>query len=1382
MKKSLFSNKLPFVFFLLFWLIFITTGCKNFFTGNSFLENLEDQVDYANAPEYSISVASTNADWGTITSGAGDHKKKVTDSIALNFNLNDGYKFINWKAVSKTNNSVSMADYVDFNGSKETSATAKLVQGSNDILITPVCAQLFAVTGDFTDDGAATYNRDSTITITFNQNLAESTEEINNVANIKLAVSGLTEVEDYFNSPVISGNKIVISCKADVLIPVAENTTRTVTVTIPADFCYYAEDVKMELGQKYTLSYTIDSSTTEKTSIKFIKDNSDSNAIFTVDGVTATGASAKYSIGQVVNLSYKNSEDFIFGGFSVSAENVVLIGDLDYDESKKIYSTIITVLAGEKEITITPLITKKGTLKISFVGINGSIIPTDPKTLYANDTFDLKFEEKTGYCFTEWQVLDVTDTQNQQVLSNVSEYLNFSPNASEQTVKVLKTDKILIIKTVADERPAIELVYPGNGKENLSRGVAIKIKFTQIMDKSKLTSEYITVKQGFMRQSSEEFLKESELATSILEYKTNTKGDMLTIQLKEDKYFTSNAVIDVHVSKDVCNKEKGITLQDDYSFEFQVGTETDAAAPIIDHVYVKTDKSKVFKVINFGTEDGVNRENLKSVEEINAAYALNNVAGNVLTNIVSNDKLTFYVKAADIAGQNQVGNEAKVSQIGYSISSVIEMNDGVYTYENTSAYNNAEVKDYTSTYGETKTTLDGTEYSTNNSFTINFSDTNIPDGILRVDVYAIDKKGNSSYTEPLWYVNGNGYRSFFVIKDSKKPAISDACWVKTFYTDPTEDSDGKLTPGHIAQNSYLKFKVNETGTGISDITVELKKGDTQQNPFDKGLQLKYSTVDTYASADNLQGSKKTSNDFTCNVSKENLMPTYTSGWYYLPNIITEDASDYTLTVTVTDAAGNKNVKDLSTSFKTDYTAPEWVNTDGPIVQSYGDTTKDEKVYPRKNNAGITSERFKDSPQIKTAEGKYVRWFYENVNGNNIKLEQTLKDSKDISNITYKCWSVNRTLSDGELSAITPQDVFDKGTVLNAAANDDTNKIKKYNNYFNDGTHSIAGFDDAGNTTGVETFVIVKDNIRPLRSTSVKYSAQDLKAEETVYGAEYRDIKYLVSMDIPSGATVTYSDNYKEWWNRRFTDQYLFYDWWEANTHGTEYHLSRKIMIKGTRQQIKDSKLVVKLSGVDKQPTYIHTDSTPLYWVKDEYWPDAWPSRTNSGTAQYYICRVYNRWRSENADDVFQPAFPPGTDLSSLTYTEVNKQPFLAKLSGAFVHYDKSYVRKTTNDVTVNNGTTTRKLNSAVEATKYFSDWVDYVAGSDIEIPINQNPFGYDIADTSKVPNRWGAPICVCFKDNCGNINFFNCARPSWSEFAAFSYRFDYTDYTYPYSW
>lgn len=1387
MNKVNFVRKIPKVLSsLLLSILFVS--CQNFLNGNSFLDKLEDNVDYANAAEYNISVASTNTDWGTITSGAGDHKKKVSDYLSFSFSLNDGYKFLKWKAVNNSNHSVSMEEYVEFTDQTQTSARARLIKGSNDILITPVCAQLFAVIDDFTSDGAAIYNRDSTIVITFNQNLAESTEEINNVENISIGISGLTESAEYFNSPVINDNRIIISCNTEKLIPVAENSTRTVTVTIPSDFCYFYDGHKMELEQKYVLSYVIDFSTTEKSNIKFTNNqDGDSNAVFTVDGVTVTGSTAKYSIGQIINLSYKNSSDYVFVGFASDIPEAVLFSDIEFDEVKKTYVGKVIVLQGGLDFSITPVSTLRDKVTIKFDAENGSVTPAEQKSFYKDENFDLKFVAANGYAFYEWKLFDY---QNNEL--NLSDYLKIDAKKDEQSVKVKTAGTVLTLKGVAVQRPQVKFTIPGNGKEGLVRNATIKILFTQQMDKSTLNKNNIKVTQGLLRSTEQEISMDAQDASNLLDYVINEAGDLLTIRLKSvTTLYQPNAYVTVTISKDV-KDALGISFAGNYEFQFQVSNNIDSLAPVINkleagiNVINSTDVKnyKTFSLINYNTAaSAFSREIKKSQNEIQNFYNSDKVIEkkdnvNVYNFLTNGEKINIYVQAGDIIGSGNNADRSQsqesVSKIGYRITSALVNSSSGNLASSGDTFDYQNYFDYDTNHNELAK-VDG--YA--NGTTLRLDLTNLdgngleaPDGLVRIDIFAIDKNDNSGLEEEFWYVYGNGYQTFYVLKDHYAPTISMAKWEKTYF-----DTEAMNVLNCVKNDSAIKFKVDEEFSGIKELNVELINTESKiyrpesvvicydSSNFNRNSGTKLSDI-SYSSENGLVSFNKT---------KENAsdLRAHYTGNYWLKNII--DGSipdgDYKLKINISDAAGNTN--SISTNITVDRTPPE-LNENGPKVKDkyFNSSNYRDKIYPAIGKRGITGQSFHDKIDLRNADGMEIRWFYTNAYKDTTPIitlddfiqsfEGEVKYSQSHGIIHYQHSS--DTLNDNQLKGINQTSILSRNPKCYY-----TNQSTPIDKYFTVGTHSVLAVDDAGNVSDKAiTFVVVQDNVRPVRTTSEKYRSNDKNVELNDLPGDYlyrkRDLKYLFTLD--TACQVTISNVHDEKWNRSTGNNRNFLDWW-AKTQYTTHFTARKVTLKETSSgQIKNSKIVMKVTGTESNQKFItNKPDSNLTTIPGEYWEDAWPSRTSSGIKQYYISRTYNEWRSYYNEKLntncWQPTFPAGTDLSSITKDSMRTELFLSNIQSEFVCCNESWVSSAITGITYNS---------------YFNgSWVDYNVNEDgdIEIPVWHSPF-----PNSNINYHYGAPISVCFKDGCGNLSYVVITKPTWSEYSTFAYRFDFYGESY----
>lgn len=128
------------------------TGCENFLTGDEAKDNIKREIDYANAPSYTIYVVA-DRDCGQIRKPiTGELKRKVTDTFDLKFEPADDYTFVRWEASSEElPEGENIKDYITFEdqGNPETKAT--FIKALDSIVITAVCPHLpsfdYTITG-----------------------------------------------------------------------------------------------------------------------------------------------------------------------------------------------------------------------------------------------------------------------------------------------------------------------------------------------------------------------------------------------------------------------------------------------------------------------------------------------------------------------------------------------------------------------------------------------------------------------------------------------------------------------------------------------------------------------------------------------------------------------------------------------------------------------------------------------------------------------------------------------------------------------------------------------------------------------------------------------------------------------------------------------------------------------------------------------------------------------------------------------------------------------------------------------------------------------------------------------------------------------------------
>lgn len=239
---------------------------------------------------------------------AGTKDYSLGQKITLAFTENTDWQFIKWDYDSSV-------IYIDNPESINTTAVVlEKTTEDNPTQIRAVCARRLRLAENGYEPktvGNETVSKNSSIQLTFDQNLPADTEDLAQLANLSITVGG-TPVRTCFNAPVISGNTVSFTANKSNMLDVTEGQTKTVTVTIPADFYYKLDDgTKVTWGGNgFAFDYRIDSTTTQKASVVFEMET-DSGTITPVAGLH------EYSEGQEVAVSFVPADGWEFRGWTV---------------------------------------------------------------------------------------------------------------------------------------------------------------------------------------------------------------------------------------------------------------------------------------------------------------------------------------------------------------------------------------------------------------------------------------------------------------------------------------------------------------------------------------------------------------------------------------------------------------------------------------------------------------------------------------------------------------------------------------------------------------------------------------------------------------------------------------------------------------------------------------------------------------------------------------------------------------------------------------------------------------------------------------------------------------------------------------------------------
>lgn len=430
------------------------------------------------------------------------------------------------------------------------------------------------------------------------------------------------------------------------------------------------------------------------------------------------------------------------------------------------------------------------------------------------------------YGFVKWAAFSTADfpaNKNHSELTYISEEAynqNFKQkeipsdevqfsNPTEQVteVKIKKARNDIFIIPIVAARPAYVQSVPAGGDTQVVKNTSIRILFSKAIDKKtivdsegKLNYSITSSAQTFVDDDQEIVAND---ITDHFDWKLSDSGKMLTLSLKEklnDKgektgeieWFLDNRQrITITLFEGLCDVY-GFSMNGNYTFNFSTGTNIDSLAPMIDVIYGGTgDKCDVFVSFHSGEIDGKATDaSKKAPKDITSEeYTDALVAQRIY------DKLNLYIAATDIiaAGNKDISFEKEASEdnvnaIGIAASLYIDKDGNPVTVDSTNSIprqsfvyipgsidQNSELQGLFSDYIPQNYTnllnLEGTIYT--------YDLSNLPDGLIKIDVWAVDMTGNSAAPaedgsankngSPYYTKHDNGYKSIFVVKDTTPP-------------------------------------------------------------------------------------------------------------------------------------------------------------------------------------------------------------------------------------------------------------------------------------------------------------------------------------------------------------------------------------------------------------------------------------------------------------------------------------------------------------------------------------------------------------------------------------------------------------------------------------
>lgn len=453
------------------------------------------------------------------------------------------------------------------------------------------------------------------------------------------------------------------------------------------------------------------------------------------------------------------------------------------------------------------------------------------------------------------------DDYNERILPNEiqSPQVVFEDATKPTTsVKINVERNDIYLCPIVAQRPVVSLTIPAKGSSGVVRNMTVRINFSKPMDPESFKNEAgvydkITVTQGIQSFSADGDIEVSseDITNRFREPEFSANGKMVTLKFTEEAIsegYASQSSVNITISKDV-KDIYGFSMADDDKISFSVGSSMDTLAPRI------TDLTAGTAINNFHKFKGM----YKDADTWNAIQAYTKMeahlqgstylgSANAPTNNIDNaffdtfapadtpenasnegyrvtNKLYIRVFAEDIAGsgsnQNQTGIESDVTMIGIRATPMYNADGSPSTAESVFRASNympqANMTGEPGVYKNLIQTVNGQIPGTDNDFAedkgclYTFDLSSLPDGLIRVDVAAVDMVQNNGFSDggALSAEYGNGYATLFVVKDTTAP---DASLNADRVQPNTASTTGITADWYYNPTTFANVTVNESST------------------------------------------------------------------------------------------------------------------------------------------------------------------------------------------------------------------------------------------------------------------------------------------------------------------------------------------------------------------------------------------------------------------------------------------------------------------------------------------------------------------------------------------------------------------------------------------
>lgn len=507
------------------------------------------QITNTTDDKAAVTISSEDGAGSLLISGTKDYS--IGQKIGLNFTVNPKYVFLYWDYDSSY---VSVAEKEN----PSTNAVIKEQTGSTPTQIKAVCVPKPYVQNT-TPTNTVSVSKNTPIVITFSQNMTGDTN------TIKIMQSGINKTAcfDKVCSNNAEGNtQITYTLKRDCYTNL---TAGIINIVIPQELGYQftsktgTQIIPME--KEYTYSYEINNTTLSKAKFTFSCDGGTSSIDKTGD--------MEFNLDETFTITLKVDDNYNFNGWKIvknDAAKTPVDSNILYSYADNFINTLTVTInaptAENERILIYPDISEKQSVTVKFVGTNGSIIPSEQKTVYEGQSFNLSFTVEDDYCFKEWQL------SNNSLISGLNNFISQNQTLTLNHQDSATPETEVTITAISVKRPKVLMGTPEYNSNGTYLDARIRIFFDQPMNSTTITKENITVKN----------IATGADLTDCYNDPIKITDSIFALSANKTKLPPAATEVSVEISKNVTGIN-GASLKENYSWMYFLGKDKDETPP-----------------------------------------------------------------------------------------------------------------------------------------------------------------------------------------------------------------------------------------------------------------------------------------------------------------------------------------------------------------------------------------------------------------------------------------------------------------------------------------------------------------------------------------------------------------------------------------------------------------------------------------------------------------------------------------------------------------------------------------------------------------------------------------------------------------------------------